>query len=460
MSALSHAASTAIGWPYSGSGEGRNRPHRRGPSMEAFPSQIIQFFNGFKQSVIPLFQRPYEWKPKNWETLWHDVLERYEASTDASHFMGAIVTMPSRSVPVGVAKHLIIDGQQRLTTLALLLCAIRDALPPDANVERTRIQKFYLTNDGYDGWDYLKLLPTQDDRDGFRSLVTAEASSAHSEMQMQVAYRFFRQKIKEERDSDGNPIDLRKLLDTAERKLIIVDINLGENEDPYLIFESLNAKGSPLTQADLVRNYFLMRFPVAVQENIYTSLWLPMQRRLGDDLTEFMRHYLMRSGEEVLRDDVYSQLKKRVQDLSADEVKSTLADMHRISDYYLRLINPTEESDLDIQASLMQLLRWDVTTSHPLTLKLYEAYDRKEIAKEELIQCLQNIESFVVRRMVCVVPTNQLKRIFLQAAKGFVTANTLAWLRDTLSSGAAGRRWPGDEEFKTAWPHYRVYSVS
>ena len=89
--------------------------------MEAFPSQIIQFFNGFKQSVIPLFQRPYEWKEANWEILWQDVLERYESSTEASHFMGAIVTMPSRSVPVGVAKHLIIDGKQRLTTLRLAL---------------------------------------------------------------------------------------------------------------------------------------------------------------------------------------------------------------------------------------------------------------------------------------------------------------------------------------------------
>ena len=140
--------------------------------MEAFPSQIIQFFNGFKQSVIPLFQRPYEWRVPNWQTFWEDALERYELSTDASHFMGAIVTMPARSVPVGVAKHLIIDGQQRLTTLALLLCAIRDELPSDAKVARTRIQNHYLTNDGYEGWDYLKFLPTQDDRDGFKALIS------------------------------------------------------------------------------------------------------------------------------------------------------------------------------------------------------------------------------------------------------------------------------------------------
>jgi hypothetical protein len=201
-----------------------------------------------------------------------------------------------------------------------------------------------------------------------------------------------------------------------------------------------------------------MKFPVASQEDIYTNLWLPMERRLGDNLTEFMRHYLMRNGEEVLKDDVYSQLKKRVKD-SYEEVKPTLADMHRVSGYYLRLVKPTEESDPDIQATLRQLLKWDVTTSHPLTLKLYEIYDRNEVSKEEFNQCLQNIESFVVRRMVCAVPTNQLKRIFLQAAKGFVATNTLAWLRDNLSSASAGRKWPRDKEFKQAWLHYKVYSV-
>ena len=184
-------------------------------------------------------------------------------------------------------------------------------------------------------------------------------------MPIHKAYQYLRQKI-QDGDSDGNPIDASRLLDTIEHKLVIVNINLSETEDPYLIFESLNAKGSPLTQADLVRNYFLMRFTVGTQEEIYKELWLPMQRRLGDNLTEFMRHYLMRDGEEVLKDDVYSQLKKRVQAVTEDGVKSVLEDMHRVSNFYLRLIKPTEEFDLDVQERLMQLARWDVSTSYPL----------------------------------------------------------------------------------------------
>ena len=116
--------------------------------------------------------------------------------------------MPSRSIPVGVSKHLIIDGQQRLTTLALLLCAIRDALPAEAKVQRSRIQNHYLTNDGYDGWDYFKVLSTHDDREGFKALVNA-GDNAGLDIQMHTAYRFFRQRIA---DGDGTSIDVSRLL--------------------------------------------------------------------------------------------------------------------------------------------------------------------------------------------------------------------------------------------------------
>lgn len=216
--------------------------------MEASPAQLIEFFNGFKQSVIPLFQRPYEWKQREWEALWQDILERYQAEKDFSHFMGAIVTMPAKSVPVGVSKYMIIDGQQRLTTLSLLLCAIRDALPSEARQYRNRIQNHYLTNDGYEDWEYLKVLPTQSDRTDFRLLVLSQSPDESSNIF--AAYRYFRKQLGG-KDGDGESIDPKRVLETLERRLAVVSINLGESDDPYLIFESLNFKGSPLTQADL-----------------------------------------------------------------------------------------------------------------------------------------------------------------------------------------------------------------
>src|SRR5947209_1311609 len=142
--------------------------------MEANPTLIVNYFSGFKQNLVPLFQRPYTWSEKQWRTLWEDILSFYdhdEADTKATHFLGAVVTMPARSVPVGVSKFLVIDGQQRLTTVALVMCAVRDALPAADQVRKRRIQNFYLTNEGYEGLDYLKLLPTQGDRNFYSPII-------------------------------------------------------------------------------------------------------------------------------------------------------------------------------------------------------------------------------------------------------------------------------------------------
>ena len=126
--------------------------------MEATPSLIINYFSGFKQSIVPLFQRPYTWSERQWRILWDDIVAFYgneETDPKSTHFMGAIVTMPARSVPVGVTKFLLIDGQQRLTTVAILLASIRDDLTAGDEVPKRRIQQFYLTNDGFDGLDFL-----------------------------------------------------------------------------------------------------------------------------------------------------------------------------------------------------------------------------------------------------------------------------------------------------------------
>src|SRR5271157_511501 len=142
--------------------------------MEATPTLVINYFSGFKQNLVPLFQRPYTWSEKQWRTLWEDAMVFYpsdDVSDKATHFMGAVVTMPARSVPVGVSKFLIIDGQQRLTTISLLMCAVRDSLGADSQGPRERIQKFYLTNFGCEGSEYFKLLPTQGDRDAYASLI-------------------------------------------------------------------------------------------------------------------------------------------------------------------------------------------------------------------------------------------------------------------------------------------------
>ena len=217
--------------------------------------------------------------------------ENHEGRPKAVHFMGAIVTMPAVSVPVGVLKFLIIDGQQRLTTVALLLCAIRDALPATSANQKSKSQDFYLTNFGYPGLDFFKLLPTQGDREKY-SPILQNLAAPFPDSRFKRAYDFFRRRLREQID-ESTSVDPGRILEIIETRLMAVMINLSDSDDPYLIFESLNFKGFPLEQADLVRNYFMMRFPVGEQQAVYDQLWLPMQNRLGPNLTEFMRHFLV-----------------------------------------------------------------------------------------------------------------------------------------------------------------------
>ncbi len=150
--------------------------------------------------------------------------------------MGAVVTMPARSVPVGVSKFLIIDGQQRLTTISLLMCAVRDSLGADAQGPRERIQKFYLTNFGFEGAEYFKLLPTQGDRDAYASLIQ-ELGATVPESQFRKSYDFFKRRLRDSTE-DGGKIDPKRILEIVEKRLMVVMINLSETDDPYLIFSS------------------------------------------------------------------------------------------------------------------------------------------------------------------------------------------------------------------------------
>jgi hypothetical protein len=163
---------------------------------------------------------------------------------------------------------------------------------------------------------------------------------------MSAAYAFFAYQMAHGIDNDGDRIDPQRVLRTAEHSLQAVMINLGESDDPYLIFESLNFKGEPLTQADLVRNYLLMRFRHSVsaggeQERIYTQYWQSMEGRLGDGLTSFLRHYAMKSGDNIYLGGVYAATKKQFLTLNApEEVEIEIIDMCDFASYYALILNP------------------------------------------------------------------------------------------------------------------------
>ena len=430
--------------------------------MEAAPVHIVQYFDGSKQGVIPLFQRPYSWESKDWGTLWEDLMAQYEPDDRASHFMGAVVTVPVKSVPVGVAKHLVIDGQQRLTTISILLAAIRDRSHATNDSPTAGIIGDLLVNRHYKAPDDLKLVPTQADRTAYNALVYQKDLGPYEETRVIQAYRFFTKKLSGV-DLDDHPIDAAQLLQAIQQSLQVVMINLGETDDPYLIFESLNHKGKPLNQADLVRNYVLMRFQHSTttggeQEAAYEDLWRPMETRLNASMPEFLRHYGMRYGRNVRKGDIYTASKAEFEkEKSVAGVRSKLDEMKLAALAYEKFINPSAEDNERVAKRLQGILELDSTVFYPLLIRLYRGWERDELSGDSLVRCLDLLESFHVRRLVCGVPTNALNKITLELCLNLPDVNPDAWLRDKLAQGSGGRRLPSDQEFSEALVVQRIY---
>lgn len=427
--------------------------------MEASPTKVIQYFNGEKQHLIPLFQRPYTWKESNWQPLWDDLMVQYDLGEASTHFMGAIVSVPAYSVPVGVNKHLIIDGQQRLTTVSLILCALRDCLDKNS---AARIQEVYLANRFRELEDTLKFVPTQADRDVYREIALDQQIPDNDSL-MVKAYHFFKERLTKDIDANGDPVIPAKVLTTLEHCLQVVMINLGDDDDPYLIFESLNFKGEPLTQADLVRNYILMRFRHSIstggeQDRVYSKYWQPLEQSLKENLTEFLRHYTMKDGDDIKQGGIYAAIKTKLKNIDIpDLVEAEVKSMQRFGEFYGTILGQILEPNKTIRDRLDNIQDLKVTTSYPLLLRLFDARQSQKLNDLELEKCLGLIESYIVRRAVCAVPTNTLNKLFIQWARNFPDTAHTQWLHDSMAAGVGGRRFPKDAEFAEAFLNHSQY---
>jgi uncharacterized protein with ParB-like and HNH nuclease domain len=425
--------------------------------MKAGAAPLLGVLQGMQHFVVPLFQRPYSWSKDNWATLWGDILETYETPMDEAlrpHFLGSIVTKSLPNTPTGVSPFLLIDGQQRLTTLTVLLAALRDSARVDAPELAEKIHEVYLVNKYAAGLEKYKVLPTQADRPAYSELI-AGGGTAGNESRVMQAYRYFINALGQP-SLTGAEVDLRRLEQVITSGLELVSITLDDSDNEYRIFESLNATGQPLTQADLLRNYFLMRVPADQQESVYGHLWLPMQNALGSALADFFRYRLMSSGEFVREGDVYYEWKRQLEKLTTDQLVQQLEQLARESAVYRRLIAPGDEPDLDIRQALTRLNRWGAQTIYPFLLNLYWAYDGGSLDRSQVVGVLQLLESFLVRRLFANVPTNALNRLFLRLwqqlprDRDVVTAT-----HEVLSE--PGRRWPNDDEFRRGILYFPLY---
>ena len=236
----------------------------------------------------------------------------------------------------------------------------------------------------------------------------------------------------------------------------MVSIVLHKDDNPHLIFESLNAKGLALTQADLLRNYFFMRLHVDQQESLYRDYWKPMQEHLGGSLTECIRHFLMKDGKMVKQGDVYIDLKERADRRNADEVLGDLKELALFAGYYSKMIHPERECDQQISERMKRLNRIEVTTAYPLILNVYHDYSTGKITRADLVAVLDTIENFMVRRWICGVPTYTLNKLFpVSYAQALEHGSLVSGLRAVL----AKKNYPGDAQFKDKLTTAPLYAM-
>lgn len=440
--------------------------------MKAAETSLRNLLEGTKQFQIPLFQRPYSWKKENWGALWADLMSLYKDEVKGFYFLGPIVTQSAPGTAEGISPYIVIDGQQRLTTLTILLAALRNCLEKSDKNMAQEVEELYLINKFKKDDDIYKVLPTQDDREAYKSIIQSKKTKdIKKEGQIYEAYKFFDGKLKKPDADEEIIIDYAKFKIIVLERLLLVNITSDDNDNPYLIFESLNNKGEELTQADLVRNYIFMKLPAEERDEVYTSEWLPLQEKFklnvenkgyADELTNAIWFYLRKDGEAINQKAVYKEVKK-IFDNSDHGVKLELKRLTQFANYYQRLKFDGEESEPKLRRWFQRLLRLDFTTCHIFLLNIYQEYEEKRLSLEDFEKIMRYLESYFVRRWLAGISTRVLGNVFnnlYNQVRGKNPDDIVSSLRAVLLSFEGNQAWPDDEAFIQGIINQSVYSKS
>ncbi|WP_241563157.1 DUF262 domain-containing protein [Streptomyces sp. E1N211] len=307
--------------------------------MQAKETLFADLMQGRTQQFqVPLYQRTYSWTEKQLKQLWSDITEQAglaESAEDegSTHFLGSVVLAPSPQNDATFPRWLVVDGQQRLTTLSLALAAIRDHVAEAAPREADRINEQYLINKWKTGDDHLRLLPTQADRAQFTAHLHGTVTGEGAGSGVATAYAFFRKQLVEAEDPAA-PQDVFRIEQAITSRLALVAVTAERRDNVHRIFESLNNTGLKLSQADLLRNYLFMKLEER-GEHIYATYWLPLQNSLSnDELEQLMWLQLVLDGDDrVRRQDLYAAQQRRLEEEQAgdEEIEAYIRKLHRRS---------------------------------------------------------------------------------------------------------------------------------
>ncbi len=450
-------------------------------SIEVNVRNSAKLFQGPIRYVIPPFQRRYVWnEDEQWDPLWNDVSALAEQHADtpndvavsedsrASHFLGAVVVQQERQPTGDIDIRLVIDGQQRLTTLQLLLDAAQEEYEIAGDKLSARLRVLVANDDDFVevDEDHFKVWPTRADREAFRHAMHNDLpTKEHEDSPLVEAHNFFRNKVREwlRDDGDVNPARAKALYSVLRRYLLLVVIDLGPDVDPQVIFETLNARGTPLLQSDLVKNYIIHAAQrdgldaEAVAEKWlvrYLDDWWTTEVQQGrirrQRVEQFLNYWLtMRVADEVLAGDVFRTFREYTEGHDG-KIGDVVGDMNSVSDFYVQLADPSAESDISTQLARFDIL--DVGVVTPVLLWLMANVPAE--SRERTVSAVRALESYLVRRALCGRTSMGLNRVMQEILKRLneaAPAAADAVVIDHLRSQTVERRaWPSDSVLEKA----------
>jgi uncharacterized protein with ParB-like and HNH nuclease domain/predicted transport protein len=417
--------------------------------MKATSANLLSIIKGPKQFIIPIYQRTYSWLLPQCNKLFNDILKISTNESMQGHFIGSVVYFQESIHTVSdVPKLLIIDGQQRLTTVTLIVIALAEFIR-DNEVEIdttfTKLQNYYLLNAEEDSELKYKLLLTKIDKETLINLIKGIDPTEGYSSRLVENYRFFKNKITKE-----NVVDVYNGI----LRLFIVDVALEKDKDnPQLIFESMNSTGLDLSQADLIRNYILMGQDITLQTELYEKYWFPMEQSYGNEYATrfnwFVRDYLsVKTGVIPTIGKVYEDFKTYVQsNKSPSSITEVVQDIFKYSGYYVNMVL-RKEKDPELRKLFSNILKLKVDVSYPFLLPVYNDYIDKIITIDEFKEIIKLVENYVFRRAICGIPTNSLNKTFVTLYRSIDISRYLESVEAAFQLMENYKRFPNDVEFK------------
>ena len=426
--------------------------------MEARQTSILEFIRKASQLTIPIYQRLYSWEKPECEQLWDDIMYVGHGEDTDEHFIGSVVYVESNLSNVTQwSPHLVIDGQQRLTTVLLILEALARRLEgkgePIEGFSNKKLKSRYLIDDDEEGERKYKLLLTQTDKDTLIALWDRCPEPSDFSLRVRENFKFFEKKIASLEDLTPLCMGLAKL--------IVVDVSLERGRDnPQRIFESMNSKGKPLSESDLIRNFVLMGLPIDQQTNLYKRYWRPMeiefgQNAYGKNFDKFMLRYLslklsikLETEKIPKKDSIYKEF-KNLATMRKDGIEPLVQEVNKFARYYCAMALG-KEPDQKLALGFSNIRKLETESAYPLFLKLYDDYENKLLSCDDFVECIRLIENYVIRRAVCQLDKKALVQTFVRFARDLGEANHLEFIQANflILSQYSTQRFPNDEEFK------------